>query len=654
MIIALGLPLAVWLLLFNIVLAKEKEWRRAAVITSVLWTTGLVIMTELLSLVDAVIFTVFTTTWLAVALLLLFMTIRFKVGTASITFIKSAFYQKSDLAELLLFGGSVIIVGLIGIIALVAPPNTHDAMSYHMPRIVHWMLNQNIAHYPTYTIRQLYQPPLAEMILLHVQLLSGTDRFANLLQWLSMIGCMLGVSLIVKEFFGNKKMQLIAALITTTIPMGILQASSAKNDYVLAFWLVSLTYFIINYFNVRDFNLAGKREETPTITKNHTIYLIGLLLGLATLTKGTAYLFAFPLMIWFFSRIVFKEKIKEWLKIGVIVTILALALNAGHYIRNYKVFHHPLSPVNDIYTNQIHSFQMLISNFTRNISLHLVLPPRKIVVPVVEKAVEQIHRVIGMNSNDPRTTWQNNKYELNKGSLFSENHSGNFVHLILILIAVILFAIRFRHFKNRLYFEYLLSILAMVIIFNLYLKWQPWHSRLHLPLFILFSPFVVVVLSEFKKQLLYAISFVLFVMALPWVVFNSPRNMLGERNIFNTNRMQQYFTSEQDLYSEMLKVNEILQNIGCQRIGWIWSASPMEYATWQLLGKPVMVDIGMKNDSSKIINKHYNICAIVSCDRPIKNNIVIKNKIYNKIWSAKRTAVYTCGDASHISQEYQD
>jgi 4-amino-4-deoxy-L-arabinose transferase-like glycosyltransferase len=72
------------------------------------------------------------------------------------------------------------------------------------------------------------------------------------------------------ELGADLRGQLLAALFCATIPNGILQATGAKNDYVLAAWLACAAYFLL---------------------RNEAIFA-GLAIGLALGTKATAYLFA--------------------------------------------------------------------------------------------------------------------------------------------------------------------------------------------------------------------------------------------------------------------------------------------------------------------------------------------------------------------------
>ena len=85
------------------------------------------------------------------------------------------------------------ILAVTGAIALLAPPNTWDSMTYHMPRVAHWSQAGSVAHYPTHILRQLWLGPWARSSRsLHLYLLTGGDRLANLVQWLAFAGCVAG------------------------------------------------------------------------------------------------------------------------------------------------------------------------------------------------------------------------------------------------------------------------------------------------------------------------------------------------------------------------------------------------------------------------------------------------------------------------------
>jgi len=82
--------------------------------------------------------------------------------------------------------------------AVISPPNVWNAMEYHLPRITMWMSNRGVDFFPTPDYAQLIWGPWAEYAMMHMHLLWGGDRFVNLVEFFSLLGSVIGVSLIAK------------------------------------------------------------------------------------------------------------------------------------------------------------------------------------------------------------------------------------------------------------------------------------------------------------------------------------------------------------------------------------------------------------------------------------------------------------------------
>ncbi|MBL7197372.1 MAG: glycosyltransferase family 39 protein [Candidatus Omnitrophica bacterium] len=400
--------------------------------------------------------------------------------------------------------GIAFIVITVGLIALVAPPNTWDSMTYHMSRVSHWIQNHNVNHYPSHLVRQLKNTPGAEFVIMHFQILTGGDRLANLVQWFSMLGSIIGVSLIAKLLGAGKRGQIFSAVICATIPMGILQGSSTQNDYVVTFWIICFIYYIL---------LILKKGINYRL-----LIMAGGALGLALLTKVTAYIYALPFLGWL-GLLGFKKFHRNAWKAILIIIIIALSINLEYFIRNFNLYNSPFGQYDAVIDGM--TLPLFISNVLRNVALHMGTPST-IINQAVYAAIKLIHELLGVSLNDPRITFASFHIPFS----FQEDHTGNFIHFALIVLAMIVFLISHRRRKQQDLAYYLIAIIGAFFISCLSIRWNPWQSRYQLPLFVLFCPFIATTLSDIKnpfkknKILLIIISVIFSCMLLGLVLYN--------------------------------------------------------------------------------------------------------------------------------------
>ncbi|MDY6782647.1 MAG: glycosyltransferase family 39 protein [Cyanobacteriota bacterium] len=440
------------------------------------------------------------------------------------------------------------------------------------------------------------------------------------------------MSLIASQLGANRQGQILATVVCATIPMGILQGSSTNNDYVVALWLVCFAYFTL---------LTVERGANRA-----NVYRLGASLGLAILTKGTAYIYAFPFCLWLAFWGIKNLRWQVWKPIGFVLAI-ALAINLGHYTRNLLMFASPLGESTQE-TNQDFGLIIFISSVTKNLALHsdIVrnLGLQKIITPmtgVVNKIVEICHIFWGLDVSDPRTmSLQYPKFFV-PGLSMNEDTAGNPLHLLLIFISAAVFFVN-QKIKNKFcLLGYFLVLLAGFLLFCFLFTWSLPRCRLHLPLFILFAPFIGVVFSKyFNYRVTNFVAVLLIFLSHSWVLNNETRPLLGSSSILKTPRTEHYFNTQPQLKGPYLDAVNFVEEKNCSTLGLTFEGSSFEYPLWQLFqqdSKGILIKhINVDNESAVKADGQFQPCAIIAVTRnreQQKRELVTRNEVYNQAWS---------------------
>jgi hypothetical protein len=404
---------------------------------------------------------------------------------------------------------------------------------------------------------------------------------------------------------------------------------------VVSFWLVCFVYFAL------------------LLRKNgNLLYALaaGAALGLGILTKPTAYLVALPFL--------------TWLSVSAIKRIplvlgLALVINAGQYARNYDLFGHPLGPGRDgdiVFANETHTVPAVTSNLIRNVGLHLGTPIGRVNAGL-ENAIVWLHQRIGISPNDTRTTWPGTQFHIRRLSTH-EDIAGNPIHLLLIAASLLLY-IRWRS-RSRDAGVYAVSLLSALLLFCAYLKWQPWHSRLHLPFFVLFAPFIGLMIARIRVARIADVSVaLLLVLALPWVFFNTARPLLPRslfpnpagampQSIFGTSRINNLFRNQPSWAAPYMQSAQVLSGLRCSDVGLVLGADDWEYPLWVLsretVGRARIEHVNVTNVSQRTDAENHSSrpdpCAVVAVRVDPPSAVSVGHSSYARAWSSGLVTVY--------------
>jgi hypothetical protein len=468
-----------------------------------------------------------------------------------------------------------LIAGLIAVTALLYPPNSADAMAYHMPRVVYWAQAHSVGFFPTPYLNQIMLQPMTEYVMLHTYLLTGGDHLINLIACGAFIAYGIGVSAIGAALGLSSRAQAIAALLAATLPSAILQASGAKNDSMLTLWLVCAVYF------------AAKGDAK----------LLGLAAGLALATKATAFLFLPPMLL---SLRAWKRRQLVWLAAGI------LLLNGPQYLRNLRLSGSPLgfdsAQANGVYRwrNEHFGPGAIASNVLRNSSEQLGARSPRWNQAVFETVV-RIHHALGLNPDDPDTTWPGAVYAPPVNSNHEASANGRW-HLLLFAIAAAL-AVRSRRWG-----PYAAGLLAGFLLFCAYLKWQPYLARLELPLFVLAAPLGAWALDCLRPAWLALVPCVFLLSGTRLPLLNNwtrPLTHATDRSYFND--MVQWNNR-----ASYLAAADAVRRSGCRVVGIDINQNQLEYPLQALLPGAFFEHTGVENPSARYADPRLpKPCAVV-------------------------------------------
>lgn len=571
-------------------------------------------VTESLSVFHAVNPAALFITWLciaiALAVVLLRRRFRFHVGD----------WETLKRPGLLLPPALLLFATLV--IALAAPPNNWDSMTYHMARVANWAAQGSVAHYPTSVLRQLVLSPWAEYAILNLQVLAGgSDRFAMLVQWSAFGISALAVSMILRDFSYSRRTQYLGAMFVLTMPMAILQATSTQNDLMAAAWMAAFVYFIMK--PERDFWYAA------------------LALGLAVNTKGTAVLIvpAFAIGAW-----IYHSRRAGWRSATIRfagMAAVALLLNIPFFVRNAMTFGSPAGEQALVNSVKATSFDPahILSSVVRQMSIHWGTPIGRVTWGI-ERGIIRAHEAIGLDASDRRTSYT--QFHVIAPSNH-EDEAPNPLHFWLIVAGCAVILVKRR---SGLSAAFVVELCIAFLLFSAALKWQIWASRLQLPLFVLggvaaAAGFQEVFQSRRANRILVAL---LFVTCLPWVFLNRSRplvtvafdpsgpgykpgtarsmlvNWLPAKSVLTADRTSQMFINRKFLQQPYKAALASINADKCREIGLITKEDSWEYPLHvlarDLAEPPHFRHVGVLNASGSIPVRSEPLCALIVLDEP--------------------------------------
>ena len=548
-----------------------------------------------------------------------------------------SYHQTLLLKEKLLVGVLLVLLCLLLIQGLLYPPNNWDSLTYHMSRIMYWIGNESVDYFPTHILRHLYQPPFAEYFILNIKVLNGNDFLSNSVELFFLIQCLVVIYATLSMFQIARLLKLLALFLAVTIPAVELQSTTTKNDIVCAFFVLSALFYTLKIFKNNSVN--------------NSVFL-GLSVGLGFITKGTAYVFMAPILAFYGFHVLsvsLKEKSIKPIGLGALAMVLALSLNIKHYSRNYALNESFLN-IDDTeakaYANEKMNGKLLFSNLIKNSGLHLGYPVEKYCDTLIRKT----HKAIGVSIDDKNLNYLGIPYQSARAAVTHEDYVTNTVHFILWVFAFFFLVFHFLFSKTRNKTEMIIVavLVAQILLFTGYLKWQPWHTRLHIPIFILLVIPITMACQKAKwyRGIVWVSMPLLLYSFIFYFLYNNLRpiqnNPIYTKNVrIDDNRFKKYFANQLHLYPEYKAILEELydsnpKKVGLKMMDWEYPLfNAYYYDHLQLIA------IDVNNNTGSLSQKNNDIDLIVSTSNSpeiIYNGVKYSNQNSNHlyIWLYKK------------------
>lgn len=419
----------------------------------------------------------------------------------------------------------VVLSSITGIVAIVAIPNNQDSLSYHLSRLGYWIQQGNVAHYASHIERSISFSPFSEYVHLHSFLLSGSERYFQLLQWGCLVGILALISMIIQLFSKSPVARRtvarrVAALriglcFAATLPIVVLESMTTQNDLVVAFFILATAFFVFDYIQT---NLLA------------SLYLIPLCCASGMMTKGTFLFYVLPFGCYLLVAMLRNRQPSLRKHIAGFVAaslILTLTLNVPYWYRTNEIFGSPVGTISSGNQNTFTGPADYVSSVGKHVFLHLgFVSPGNRYNDFLLGQLKNLHAAMGIPLDVPRLGMP---FKMNKLN-FNEDFAHNFFGIWLIFLSIPL--LFFARLPKVAKWYGLLTFLSF-LIFCFFISYQTYGSRLHIPFFLLAAPVIGItygyVLPAWSAKLL---PFLLWVAALPFALLSSAHPLLSTKWFF--------------------------------------------------------------------------------------------------------------------------
>jgi hypothetical protein len=204
-------------------------------------------------------------------------------------------HQREALAPFFRHGPVVLVagsatLGLAYVIALIlgTPPNGWDPLNYHLARAAFWLQSGGLSYIAdAYDERLNFNPPNAEIAFALDLGVTRDETLVGFVQFFAALACAVAVYALARRFGLSRTEGAFGSLLFVSLPIVVLQSSGAKNDVIVASFLLVATVFVLGETRW-ELGLAGLATALAVGTKFTAAYGLVVLLVIAMLALPRA------------------------------------------------------------------------------------------------------------------------------------------------------------------------------------------------------------------------------------------------------------------------------------------------------------------------------------------------------------------------------
>jgi 4-amino-4-deoxy-L-arabinose transferase-like glycosyltransferase len=530
----------------------------------------------------------------------------------------------------------IILLSLVttctSVIAVFAPPNNWDSMTYHLPRMEHWFQNQSMWFYETNIDRQLWMQSFNSHLFLIPKAFKLPEFSYNFIQLIAFVLILTLTSQILNSSNKPKEMILSIALILATIPNLIVQAPTTQSDVLAGFAL------LLNFIYLKEI-IEGNQERKISI-------LYGMSFAIAAFSKGTL----FPYLAISGLYVITKTLVHSHRKFPLSrLNFIAytLILNGFTWIQAYANFgtisgpqttkdrfvQSPLSsgfsPM-DITAAFIHFIANNLQSYSHELNTRIF--------ELTYKISHFLNVDLLANSN----SWPNwNPSDGTFTNIFQTSFGVNedaAVSPILILLLFAMMVLEYKLIKNRNYSILTLNsiILLYYVLTIIVLRWNLFLDRYFIPVSVLSTICIALGISNRKRniKILISVSLVATIYSLPFVIRSEIRPLIGSESIFSKSYEEKRFTHKNNLLVDYLELNRTIDSVKPSSLEISIGGDDWEFPIWSLANQKSLEVYDYRDDDELKGSKPLLICY-VDCKLapPRENTFIIMKPIPDSLMS---------------------